>query len=363
MQFIRSIIFLLLIFIIQNSVAAQDVQKSYWSAAGHAHSFFDVANYKDAVVAYEVAFAMEKESEIASHRLYAAASYCMLDDEQGVRKHLFEIVPIATEDDMKKVLVNYEIFRKYHHTDWWKELDEKMAKRLENLIAHHKDLHFFQVGRNYVYRAIRINANGDTLANTRIIMKPDGTGWGHPAASSQSQIVYEYEYSVQDSLDHIDELIKVVQADFWKKIDTTGVIENETELWIHPMRYNEFFKTELAPFPVVKFPISQETIEKANSKIMILRNWGTYTSSETHNEYSYLGKEKRSYLDLDPLDCHKFHAIGFNNFHGMSEMEYFFHEDYGFLEMNIETYDDDKISFLLVEIDYTDLYKNKNSQH
>lgn len=357
MKYFKVIFQLIFFLIFQVTVLSQDAHETYWKAAGHAHSFYDVANYKDAVIAYEVAFDMEKDEEIASHRLYAAASYCMLDNEDGVRKHLFEILPIATENDMKKVLVNYEIFGKYHNTDWWIELKEKMGKRLEGLIAHHKNLHFFKEGRNYVYKAIRVDLKGDTLANTKIIMKPDGTGWGNPAASLQSQIVYEYHYDTQDSLDHIDELIQVVQADFWKKTDTTGVIENEDKLWIHPMRYNEFYKTELAPFPAVIFPISEETIEEANGKIMILNNWGTYNSSETHNEYSYLGKEVKSYLNLKPLSCHKFHAIGFNNFHGMSETDYYFHEDYGFLEINIETYDDDKISFVLDEIVYENVSK------
>lgn len=330
----------------------QKSNKAYWKAANYAHTFYDVANYKDAVVAYEKAFEIEKLDENARHRLYAAASYCMLDNEEGVRKHLFEILPIATEDEMKMVLVNYEIFQKYHGTDWWKDLKNQMDERLESLIKHHQTLHFFKKGRNYVYRAIRVNSDGDTLANTKIVMKPDGTGWGAPAASLQSQVIYEYHYDTQDSIDHIDELTKVVQADFWKKVDTVGVIENEDQLWIHPMRYNEFYKVELAPFPTVIFPISEETIEEANSKIMILNNWGTYTSSETHNEYSYLGKEEKTYMNLKSMNCHKFHAIGFNNFHGMSETDYYFHEDYGFLEIYIETYDDDIITFVLEEIVY-----------
>ena len=181
-------------------------------------------------------------------------------------------------------------------------------------------------------------------------MKPDGTGWGNEAATLQSQVIYEYQYTTQDSIEHIEELNKIVTSEFWIKRDTTGVIENKNKIWMHPFRNNEFFKTELAPFPKVVFPISNETMEEADSKIIIMNNWGTYTDSETENEYTFLGEEVKSYVGMDELRCYKFKAQSFNNFHGISEIEYFFHEDLGFVEMNYKTYDNDLIYFVLEKI-------------
>jgi len=265
----------LLFLIINVSSIAQDAPSPLWKALIGASKFYDIADYQNAAEAYKEAFKLEKESSYANHRLFAAASNCMIDNEEGVREHLYAILPMSTETDMKKVLVNYRIFDKYYETEWWKTLKTKMDERLEQLISHHKNLNVFKHGRNLIYKAIRINSHGDTLANTIISLKPDGTGWGSPAASLQSQIIYEYHYTKQDSIDHLEELTKVVTSNFWIRRDTTGVIENDEKVWLHPIRNNEFFKTEIAPFPEVIFPISKQSmIDRPESKIYILNSWG-----------------------------------------------------------------------------------------
>jgi hypothetical protein len=35
----------------------------------------------------------------------------------------------------------------------------------------------------------------------------------------------------------------------WLPTDTTGIIENEKKVWIHPPRHNQYLLTEIAPFP------------------------------------------------------------------------------------------------------------------
>ncbi len=35
----------------------------------------------------------------------------------------------------------------------------------------------------------------------------------------------------------------------WFSTDTTGIIENEKKIWIHPPRHNQYTLTEIAPFP------------------------------------------------------------------------------------------------------------------
>jgi hypothetical protein len=35
----------------------------------------------------------------------------------------------------------------------------------------------------------------------------------------------------------------------WFSVDTTGTIENETKVWLHPPRHNQYSLTEIAPFP------------------------------------------------------------------------------------------------------------------
>ena len=325
----------------------------YWEANFVADKHYDNAEYYEAAKAFENLWAQKSpyNEEIASDRLHAAAANCMIDNEEAVRKNLFKMVDVATKTDVKRVLVNYQIFNKYKEQDWWQELEEKLNQRIANLIAHHKNLRIFKKGRTVLYSAIRINAAGDTLANTTINMIPDGTGWGDEAAEDQSQVIYVYDSTPQDSIDHFLEVELTVGKKFWNSIDTTGVVETKEEVWIHPFRNNEFFKTEIAPFPEVYFPLTDSLMQKKISRTHIIKNWGLYTNTETKLNYRYIGKENKSYPGTGQIDCHKLFGTAVNSRHGESTLEYYFHEEYGFTEMNYLTYDGDVIQFKIIDID------------
>lgn len=344
MKYLNVIIILVLV----SNCSAQTKYAAFKKALYLAGEHYDNADYEQASKAYQKAFAIELREEYATDRLFAAASNCMINNEAGVKENLIAIIPLSNKNDMKKVLVNYKIFDKYKASEWWQTLEYSLNERLAYLIQRHKNLRIFKEGRHMVYTAIRINVEGDTLANTTITMKPDGTGaHGNEAATLQSQVIYEYAYSEQDSIDHIEEVIQTVSKRFWLKLDTTGIIENEEKVWMHPFRHNEFFKAEVAPFPVVLFPISKEKMEAYRTKTVIVKDWGLYSGSYTENEYEYLGKVTKSYSDISELDCHRFKGTGYNNFNGLSKIDYYFNEDLGFVEMNYLTYDDDKIIFKL----------------
>lgn len=345
---------LYIVVFLSTSTYAQITSDAYWDASHIADTHYQNADYHAAAKAYEVLWTKPNEEDIASDRLHAAAANCMIDNEEGVKKNLFKMIPVANKTYVKRVLVNYEIFNKYKETDWWQELETGLNQRIADLIAHHKNLRIFKKGRNVLYSAIRINAKGDTLANTTLNMIPDGTGWGDEAADSQSQVIYVYESSTQDSIDHIEEVEMTVGTRFWNDIDTTGVGESESKVWIHPFRNNEFFKTEIAPFPEVYFPLSDSLMQSKKSSTHIMNNWGLYTGTETKQSYNYIGKENKSYQGIGKIECHKLKAIADNTRHGQSTLEYFFHEEYGFTEMNYLTYDGDIIQFKIIGINYTD---------
>ena len=341
----------IIFFVLVSNAFTQTKNAIFWKALNIANGHYDIGEYEQASKAYQKAFAIDSAYFYGTYRIFAAASNCMINNEDGVKEHLYGLIPISTKNDMKKVLVNYKIFDKYKDRDWWKTLEDTLNERLEYLIQRHKNLRVFKKGRNLVYTATRINTVGDTIAKTYITMKPDGTGaGGNEANLEQTQIVYEYEYSRQDSIDHIEEVTQMVSKRFWLKLDTTGIIENKEKVWIHPFRHNEFFKAELAPFPIVLFPISKEKMQAHKSKIVIHQNWGMYSGSETENEYEYLGKVSKIYASIGKIECHRFKGIGYNNFHGLSKIDYYFNENLGFVEMNYLTYDNDKIHFKLVEI-------------
>lgn len=290
----------------------------------------------------------EKGCKIAlfKNQLLIAEIYASVDSLDSAKKYLQKSINTASIDEIEKIKKS----KKY--SDFKRLINVELAfrKRKDQLIAHHQTLKIYVANREFIYSAIRINADKDTVASTKIIATSSGTGWGHPAASEQSEVVYTYLYTKQDSIQNIEELQKVVKLEFWIMQDTTGVIENEEEFWIHPMRNNQFYKTELAPFPTVIFPIDSKSIKSANSKIIILSDWGTYSPSVTDQRYFYEGVVEKEYSCTEKIECHRFSSYGHNSKFGISYLEYFFNEEYGFTEMNYLTYDNDIIKFELIDI-------------
>ncbi len=330
-------------------ISAQHTSEDYWEALGVATKHYDNADYSNAAKAFDVLWTKENDEEIANHRLYAAAANCMIDNEEGVKENLFKIIDVATKSDRKRVLVNYEIFDKYKNKDWWGELEKGLNERIEELINHHKNLKIFKHNRKIKYSAVRINAGGDTIADTHITIIPDGTGWGDEAASSQSQAIFIYNSTLQDSIDHYNEVDSIVGGKFWNNTDTTGIIENAHTVWMHPFRNNEFFKTELAPFPEIKFPVSDQSNHSFSSTTHILNNWRWYNGTETKCHHEYVGEVNKTYVATGDIMCYKFNSYGENSRYGKSTLEYYFNEEHGFTEMNYITYDGDIIEFKIMK--------------
>ena len=346
----KNLLTLCLLMLVSILVNAQELDlKTHRKNVRDAENLLEKEAYQEAATAFKQIIDTSPHDLRSDQMLSAAMAFAQIDNESTTRDYINQTILIATADELTEIK-NIEAFKRYHSKKWWNGLDEAMAKRIETLIQHHKNLTVFNQSKKISYSALRITAKGDTVANTKVHMFPGGTGWGSPTASSQSEVVYIYESTPQDSIEHIQELRDIVEERFWNCIDTTGVIENEKEVWMHPFRNNEFFKTEIAPFPVVHYPINHETMLKARSKIVIMRNWGTYSPTMTEQKYFYIGKENRDYNFEQNVTCHKFEAYGHNSVHGISYLEYYFHPEHGFTEMNYLTYDGDRIEFQITAI-------------
>lgn len=65
---------------------------------------------------------------------------------------------------------------------------------------------------------------------------------------------------------------------------TTGFIENNEGIWLHPPRVDKFkFITQLAPYPEVRFPITPG--DSLSGSIHMMGNWGDWTG---HSSEFYL---------------------------------------------------------------------------
>ena len=129
--------------------------------------------------------------------------------------------------------------------------------------------------------------------------------------------------------------------------DSTGGIENEAKLWIHPPRNNQFTLTETAPFPRVEYPC--ELNKQYTGGLFIGRGWGDWENSHIHCKYLITGKkmikvgsiEYPSWIIQSESDSNL----------GRSTLNMAFNENIGFLNFYYHFYNNIRIIIDLIKIE------------
>ncbi|MCX2746171.1 hypothetical protein OO013_19995 [Mangrovivirga sp. M17] len=132
----------------------------------------------------------------------------------------------------------------------------------------------------------------------------------------------------------------------------SGITENDTVVWIHPPRTNIYRKLELAPFPMIKYPL--EVGNEWTWKLLI----GSHYSFPGHAEWkkginesfvsNYLiNEEKVLSSNFGKLNCYKITSICSNKFK-QTELIALYNRDYGFVKLQYNTIDDEKMIMELV---------------
>jgi len=210
----------------------------------------------------------------------------------------------------------------------------------------------FSPKTTYNYVALFINAKGDTLSKENILIKPSGKPWKFD--KKQTAFSVSYNYTIEDSLTflhHINPQTKKTKKPkqyIWYRYITTGAIENNEQIWMHPIRDNQYNYTEIAPFPSIKLD-SLHNKGTWSNKTIILMGWGAFNGNVT-NDYMVVKKEERQYGDLLIDNCWLIQSIGEHSKLGKNYLDFYFHATYGFVEMNYRFYDGTRISFVLSEV-------------
>ncbi|TGD80852.1 hypothetical protein [Hymenobacter wooponensis] len=131
----------------------------------------------------------------------------------------------------------------------------------------------------------------------------------------------------------------------WSRTETTGAKENKQEVWMHPIRGNQYTYTEIAPYPQVLLD-SLQFGGTWQHTMSILMGWGAF-KGKSINRYRVDKQEPRQYGNLVLPACWLIRAVAQHSKLGRSYLDFYFHPDYGFTEMNYRFYDGAKISFVL----------------
>ncbi len=202
----------------------------------------------------------------------------------------------------------------------------------------------FKAGKIYHYKAIYLASNNDTLSNSFVIMKTTGKRWEWQP-EKQDLVYYEFPDYKADSIKLSNHDINK-ELQLWKNQTGEGVIENMEQVWMHPIRINQYKFTEIAPFPEVQLPLKKG--KKWGNPLIINEGWGEWNGQTIENTYKISGQTTFKLNDLK-IDCWIIKSVATCSL-GKSKLTTYFNEEYGFVKMVYRNYENEKLVFELINI-------------
>ncbi|MEM9050973.1 MAG: hypothetical protein AAGC47_02870, partial [Bacteroidota bacterium] len=182
------------------------------------------------------------------------------------------------------------------------------------------------------YAGYRLTTNPDSATVTKIYMKVIRPKPFKRTNKNQTEILIYY-------------------SDPPRSISSTGVVENDQNIWIHPPRQGFFKCLETCPFPYLKFGLKEG--DTWQDKMSIGQNWSDPLWGEWEGRllldytYTVLGNSKVK-TPLGDLDCVEILATATSNI-GQSKLEAMFSSEFGFVKLDYTLFDGTEISLKMVE--------------
>lgn len=238
---------------------------------------------------------------------------------------------------------------------------------LGKLLLSQDSLKCFDKTKTFIYEVCFIEKNGDTLTKEKIKIRGNEKPWAYQKSQSELDIYYEPDYRGLMKFTHpfkaekkrierntLKSKTKKSWANYtWiQKKETTGKIENDTLIWFHPPRFNQYVYTYLSAYPEVKF---SELKMGGNwkSKVFIMRGFPSNEEfvGSVENDFKVVGMVSDS-VGLKLVDnCWKIESTDTHNKLGTSKSIFIFDKIYyGFIRMEFEYYNGIKIVFKLKEV-------------
>ena len=115
----------------------------------------------------------------------------------------------------------------------------------------------------------------------------------------------------------------------------------------HPFRDNQYYFTEIAPFPEVTYPL--EIGNTWFGALNIGGGWGIWDGLRIETKHEIIDKESISIDGHKYDDCWKIVSSASSEF-GESFLTMWFHEVYGFVKLNYVTYANQILQIELDEV-------------
>jgi hypothetical protein len=145
--------------------------------------------------------------------------------------------------------------------------------------------------------------------------------------------------------------IAYLQEPVYDSYSSTGIVENDKNVWMHPIRIGFFNSLQTAPFPFVKKPL--EIGFQWTDQMIIGQAWGNGAWGEWEEsllltyDYSIVRKEILE-TKIGQIQCYVIDGIAKSNI-GNTKLRSYFSEEYGFVRLEYELLNDLKINMWLIE--------------
>ena len=132
---------------------------------------------------------------------------------------------------------------------------------------------------------------------------------------------------------------------------SSGVIENEKNIWMHPPRDQYFSILELNPFPFIKAPY--EIGNEWNWQLRIGDGWSDprwkHWDGRIENKYTYKITDKQTLkTKLGQVDCWVIESTAESRI-GKTKLKAYFNSKYGFVKLNYTNIDGSSTNLILSE--------------
>ncbi len=203
----------------------------------------------------------------------------------------------------------------------------------------------FKKGKVYHYKAFYLGSNNDTLSNSFVNIRATGLRWDQQP-ESQDLIYYEFLDYKADSIKLSNHKINK-EFQIWTDNSATGVTENIEQVWMHPIRNNQYKFTEVAPFPEVHLPLKKG--EKWERIVNIGKGWGEWDGQTVKSKYKISGRATYL-LEGSEISCWVIKSVAKCS-SGKSKLLTLFNEEYGFVKMEYQNYENEKLVFELIDVE------------
>lgn len=154
--------------------------------------------------------------------------------------------------------------------------------------------------------------------------------------------------------------INYFQLPIFNSYSSTGLVENEKNIWLHPIRDGFFHCLETCPFPYVKFPLKKN--EKWSDEMLIGEQWGNEKWGKWKGSlllkynYDIIGK-RRIETVFGKIKCYVIESFAESNI-GKTKLVSYYSEKYGFVKYEYTLMNDIKVNIWLVDFKQNQVFRD-----